>query len=497
MSDPDARRILEALASAPRKLLIDGEWVPAASGEVLDCVNPSTGEVITQLAAGGAADIDAAVSAARKALIGPWRSWSPADRQNLLLGLADLIERHAREMRLLDVVDMGKPVSMPGGLRFPIETVRFFAGLATKITGHTIANSEPGDMLTYTLREPVGVVGGIIAWNGPVGAAIWKLAPALAAGCTIVLKPAEEASLTPLRLGEFLQELGIPRGVVNIVTGVGEIAGAALSAHPDVDKIAFTGSTETGRRVVQAASGNLKRVSLELGGKSPDVVFADADVDAAVPGVAMGMFANTGQVCCAGTRIFVQRPIYDEFLDRLASFVAQLKVGNSLDPSTEIGPVVSAEHLDRVSRYLKYGVSEGATTVVGGSRIVDGSLADGYFLEPTIFADLPADSRVRDEEIFGPIAAVMAFDDLDEVAGRANDTRYGLGSGIWTKSLDNAHRLSRRLQAGVVWINTYSNFDPAVPFGGVKSSGWGRELGAEAIDEYLNTKAVWIQAGEP
>jgi acyl-CoA reductase-like NAD-dependent aldehyde dehydrogenase len=408
VSDLEANRILDALASAPRRLLIGGEWVAAASGDLLDCVNPSTGEVITRLAAGGAPDIDAAVRAARIALSGPWRSWTPVDRQNLLLGLADLMEAHARELRLLDVVDMGKPVSMPGGLRFPIETVRFFAGLATKITGHTIANSEPGEMLTYTLREPVGVVGGIIAWNGPVGAAIWKLAPALAAGCTIVLKPAEEASLTPLRLGEFLQELGVPPGVVNIVTGVGEVAGAALTAHPDVDKIAFTGSIETGRRVVQAASGNLKRVSLELGGKSPNIVF-----------------------------------------------------------------------------------------VTGGSRIVDGPLAHGYFLEPTIFTDLPVDSRVTNEEIFGPIAAVMPFDDLDEVAERANNTRYGLGSGIWTTNLKNAHRLSRRLQAGVVWINTYSNFDPAVPFGGVKESGWGRELGAEAIDAYLNTKAVWVQVGEP
>jgi aldehyde dehydrogenase (NAD+) len=346
-------------------------------------------------------------------------------------------------------------------------------------------------VLSYTLREPVGVVAAIVPWNRPISNAIWKIAPVLATGCTMVLKPAEEASLAALRLGELLTEAGLPDGVVNIMTGFGS-AGAALAEHADVDKVAFTGSTETGRRIIHAAAGNLKRVSLELGGKSPDVVFADADLSRAIPGAAMGVFANSGQVCCAGTRIFVERPVYDEFVDGVSAFADGLKVGNSLDPDTRIGPVVSAEQLERVTGYLDAGRSEGARTTAGGRRLETDDLAQGYFVAPTVFADVRDDMRVAREEIFGPVACVLPFDSLEEVAARSNDTTYGLAGGIWTREVGKAHRLASEMRTGTVWVNTMLLFDPAVPFGGHKMSGWGLEMGQHSLDEYLNVKSVWI-----
>jgi aldehyde dehydrogenase (NAD+) len=480
------------LQGGAKLLLIGGEWVPARSGKTFDSVNPSTGEVIARLAHGEAEDIDAAVQAARAAFEGPWSRFTPAQRQNVLLKLADLVEENYPELRLLDVVDMGAPISQPGVGEMAAETLRYYAGWPTKLRGQTVANSSQGSVFTYTLKEPVGVVGSIIPWNVPLLAAVWKIAPVLATGCTMILKPAEEAALAPLRLGELLQELDLPGGVVNIVTGFGE-AGAALTHHPDVDKIAFTGSTATGQAIVRAAAGNLKRVTLELGGKSPDVVFADADLDVAVPGAGMGVFANSGQVCVAGSRIFVERPIYEEFVARVSMFADSLKVGNSLDPTTEIGPIVSQPQLDRVNRYLDAGKAEGARMMAGGERLVEGELAKGYFIPPTVFADVHDEMSIAQDEIFGPVASVLPFDEIDEVARRANQTQFGLAGGVWTRDLGTAHRMAHAIRSGVVWVNMYGDLDPAMPFGGAKMSGWGNELSSYSLDEYLNVKAVWIR----
>ena len=485
----------EFLDDRPKSLLIDGRWVPAASGKTFPAVNPSTGAVIATLAEGDRADIDLAVAAARRAFGGPWARFTPQQRQNVLLRLADLVDAHFEELHLLDVVDMGVPISMTGGPGWFSEVLRYYAGWATKIEGETVANSAPGSFFSYTLKGPVGVVGSIIPWNGPLSSAIWKIAPVLATGCTMVLKPAEEAALSPLRLGELIGELDLPDGVVNIVTGFGETAGAALSAHPDVDKVAFTGSSATGQEIVRAAAGNLKRVSLELGGKSPDVIFADADLEAAVLGAGMGVFANSGQVCCAGTRVFVQRPVYDEFVDGVSKLANSLTVGNSLDPSTLIGPLVSETQLDRVTGYLDSGAAEGARATAGGARATDGALADGYFVPPTVFADVEDSMRIAQEEIFGPVASILPFNDIDEVGPRANSTQFGLGGGVWTRDVGKAHRLAAEINTGVVWVNSYGNFDPAMPFGGSKMSGWGKELSRHSIDEYVHVKAVWINTG--
>jgi aldehyde dehydrogenase (NAD+) len=446
------------------------------------------------LAKGEAEDIDAAVTAARRAFEGPWSQFTPVQRQNVLLRLADLLDENAQELRLLDVLDMGSPIGRPQNKGSgPSQALRYYAGWATKIHGETVPNSAPGEYFSYTLKGPVGVVGAIIPWNGPLGSAIWKIAPVLATGCTVVLKPAEQASLSPLRLGELIQALDLPPGVVNIVTGFGE-AGAALSSHPDVDKVAFTGSTATGQKIVRAAAGNLKRVSLELGGKSPDVIFADADLDAAVQGAGFaGVFSNSGQSCCAGSRIFVERPIYDEFVERLAALAKSLKVGNSLDPVTQIGPLVSQAQLERVTGYMDSGKQEGARPSAGGERLVDGPLSDGYFVAPTVFTDVNDDMRIATEEIFGPVACVMPFDTIEEVTKRANATQFGLAGGVWTRDVGKAHRMARAIHTGVVWVNSYLVLEPAMPFGGVKMSGWGRELGMHSLDEYLNVKSVWIR----
>jgi aldehyde dehydrogenase (NAD+) len=494
--------LIQPIAAAPhpyadgsyKQMLIDGKWQDAASGKRFETHNPATGALLATVAEGDARDINLAVSAARRAFEGPWSKFKPYERQALLLKLADLVEANFDELSMLDTLDMGAPISRTRGTKQRVlGMLRFYAGQATSLHGSTIENSLPGDIFSYTLKEPVGVVGAIIPWNGPLGASVWKIGPALATGCTVVLKPVEESPLTSLRLGELAMEAGVPPGVVNVVPGFGETAGAALAEHRDVDKVAFTGSHFTGQSIIRASAGNLKRVSLELGGKSPDIVFADADLDAAVPGAAMAVFANSGQICSAGTRLFVEQRIYDEFVGRVADYGKTLKVGNGADPQTQIGPLVSAEQLARVTGYLDAGSKEGANALTGGARLTEGALADGYFVPPTVFSNVRDDMKIAQEEIFGPVISAIPFTDTDDLIRRANATTFGLGSGVWTKDVSKAHKLAKAIRAGSVWVNCYQAMDPAVPFGGYKMSGYGRESGVQHLDEYLNTKAVWIK----
>ncbi|MER8991844.1 aldehyde dehydrogenase family protein [Mesorhizobium sp. M0074] len=477
-----------------RQMFIGGGWVDARSGRTTESRNPATGAVIATVPRADRQDIDSAVTAARKAFEGPWSRFKPYERQVLLLRIADLFEKHWEEISRSDTTDMGMPIIRTRANRNRvIGMLRYYAGMATALHGETIDNSLPGEIVSFTRKEPVGVVGAIIPWNAPTAASIWKIGPALATGCTIVLKPSEEAPLTPLLIADIMNEAGVPEGVVNIVTGTGTEAGAALAEHMGVDKIVFTGSTATGQSIVRASAGNLKRVSLELGGKSPVIVCADADLDKAVPVAAMSVFANSGQICIAGSRLFVERAVHDEFVERLAAYAKGLRVGDGIDPATEIGPLVSEKQLQRVTGYLEAGTAEGAKLVTGGTRLVEGALAAGNFVAPTVFAGVSDDMKIAREEIFGPVISALPFDALDEAVERANNTPYGLAAGVCTQNLATAHQLSRKIRAGSVWVNTYHAIDPAVPFGGYKMSGYGREGGAEHLAEYLNTKGVFIK----
>jgi len=473
------------------KMLIDGKWVAARSGKTFSVEDPATQETIAEVPAGDKADIDLAVAAARRAFeTGPWSRISPGERSRIVWRLGDLLEKHADEFAELEALDNGKPVTnaSQGDVQGSIDMFRYMAGWATRLNGETIPVSSPGNWHAYTLREPVGVVGQIIPWNFPLMMAAWKLAPALAAGCTIVLKPAEQTPLSALRFGELILEAGIPDGVVNIVTGFGETAGAALAEHPDVDKVAFTGSTEVGKLIVRAAAGNLKRVSLELGGKSPAIVFPDADLDLAIAGTASAIFYNQGQCCTAGSRLFAHKSIYDRVVDGVVAEAGKLKVGHGLDPSVNLGPLVSKEQHDRVTGFIDSGRSQGAEIVTGGQAVGK----QGYFVEPTVLAKTNRDMRVVREEIFGPVVCIQSFDDdsLDAVAKFANDTEYGLQASVWTQNLRLAHMMARKIKAGTICINNHNYGDPAFPFGGYKQSGWGREMGKEVMEHYTETKSV-------
>jgi aldehyde dehydrogenase (NAD+) len=482
------------LDGQPKRLLIGSSWVEASSGEARETRNPATGEVIAAVADGSAADVDRAVTAARAAFEGPWSKWTPYDRQRALLQLADLVESNYDELSLLDTLDMGAPWSRTRISRRNVGLLHWYAAQAVNIRGETIPSSLPGDAFSYTTREPVGVVGAIIPWNAPITSVAWKLGPVLATGCTAVLKPAEQASLSSLRFAELVLEAGFPPGVVNVVTGRGSVAGAALAAHPDVDKISFTGSHSTGQEVVRASAVNMKRLTLELGGKSPNIVFDDADLELAIPGAATAIFANCGQVCSAGSRLFVQRKIYDDVVEGVARIAAGIRVGNGVDPATEMGPLVSDEQRDRVVSYLDLGRSEGATVVTGGKPMAGPGLEGGYFVAPTVFNDVHGGMRIANEEIFGPVVVAIPFDDIDDVAALANATPFGLASGVWTRDIGRAQAMTRRIRAGTVWVNTWQAMDPAVPFGGWKLSGYGRESGTEQLEGYLNTKTVWIKS---
>ncbi len=483
------RTDLPATARKPGKLFIDNRFVDAASGKTFDTIDPATEEVLTSVAEGDKADVDVAVAAARRAFEGgSWPRASARERGRLLMRIADLITKNAEELARLESLDNGKPIGETSAVDIPqaAEVFAYYGGWADKVYGQTIPVGE--SFFTYTLREPHGVCGQIIPWNFPLLMAAWKLAPALACGNTCVLKPAEQTPLTALRLAELLLEADIPPGVVNIVTGFGPTAGAAIAEHRGVDKVAFTGSTEVGRIIQRAAATNLKSVSLELGGKSPNIVFADADLAEAVKGAMTGIFFNQGEVCCAGSRLFVEESVHDEFVDRLAERARSIKVGDPLDASTQMGAQVSEEQFTKILGYIDAGTSGGAKLVTGGKRAHD----KGYFLQPTIFTGVRHDMRIAQEEIFGPVVSTLTFRDLDEVVAAGNATNYGLAAAVWTRDISKAHRVARALRAGTVWVNTYNTFDTGVPFGGYKESGIGRELGSQALDLYTQTKSVWV-----
>ena len=482
-----------SLGAGFRQMYVNGKWTDSSSGETFDVVNPATETVLSSVSAGSTQDVDRAVAAARAQFDGgEWSKMPGPQRGRLLYRLADLIERDKEYLAKLESATVGKPLFEPTMLDIPnsIDTFRYFAGWADKIEGRTIptAGAFGHTVFNYTIREPVGVIGAITPWNAPTMIAAWKLAPALAAGCTVVMKPSEEAPLTTLHIAKLMEEVGFPAGVFNVVTGLGEVAGAALARHPGIDKISFTGSPEVGREIQKAAADGFKRVTLELGGKTPHIVLADAPMEAAVAGVAMGLFANSGQICAAGTRIFVHRSKYEQVLEGLGAAANNVKQGDPFNPETQMGALVSRKQLDRVEGYVKLGVQEGAKVVAGGDR----RSGKGYFFKPTILTNVRNDMRVAQEEIFGPVGAVMPFDDTEEAVRLANATRYGLSASVWTRDINAAHAIAARVRAGTVWINGWGAIDPRLPWGGFKTSGIGRELGVRGIDACTEDNVVSV-----
>jgi len=489
-----------AFAGSRHRMLIGGEFVSAVSGKTFPVFNPANGEVICEVPEGDHHDVDKAVHAARKAFdSGPWHTMSPSARGKLLWRLADLLEQHTDEFAELESLDNGKPVSVARVADVPlaVDLFRYMAGWATKTLGSTIPLSAGHDFFSYTVREPIGVVAQIIPWNFPLLMAAWKLGPALATGCTVVMKLAEQTPLTGLRLAQLIAEAGFPAGVVNILTGFGEPCGAPLAAHDLVDKVAFTGSTEVGKLIARAATGNLKKVTLELGGKSPAIIFPDADMDAAIAGAASAIFFNQGQCCCAGSRLFAHESVFDQVVEGMSKAAGKIKMGPGLDPATEMGPLVSEEQFDRVTGYIASGRQQGARVWTekngaGGNRFSD----RGYFVQPTVISEVRPDMKVVAEEIFGPVVVAQRFSsdsDLDKLAMQANDTVFGLAASVWTRDLSAAHKMARRIKAGTIWINCHNVFDAALPFGGYKQSGWGREMGAEVLNNYTEVKAVTMK----
>jgi aldehyde dehydrogenase (NAD+) len=484
---------VSSFLSNPNKThFIDGKWQPSRKGESIETFNPATGKVLARLARGRKEDVDSAVASARKAFEGPWSRFTPHERYALMLRVCDVLEKNFDELAILESLDMGAPISRTRAMKKNlIQTVMYFASQAMNWSGTTIPNSLPGNYTTLTLKAPVGVIGGIIPWNAPLISMWWIMGGVLATGCTGIIKTAEDASLTTLRTAELLVEAGVPPGVINVVTGLGAEAGAALAAHMDVDRISFTGSTATGREIIKASAGNMKRIQLELGGKSPDIVFADADLAKAVPGAAMGVYNNSGQICSAGTRIFVQRSIQEEFIARMEEYTKLIKVGDPFNPSSQLGPLISQRQLDRVMSYITIGREEGAHLAVGGNRL-GGELAEGYFVAPTVFSNVTNDMRIAREEIFGPVASVIAFDTVEEAIRLGNATDYGLGGAVWTSHVGTMMAAMHGIKAGKIWINSYGLADPAVGFSGYKQSGYGMKGGMQHIDGFLYEKSVYI-----
>lgn len=487
------RRVERFLSGGAKKLFIGGDFIESASGKTFDTINPATGEKITSVYEADQEDVEVAVQAAEKAFHGEWSRLTASERGQVLWKLADLMEEHLEPLAQLEALDNGKPVTHARAADLPlsIDHFRYYAGWATKVTGEVIDNSSGKNMLTYTRREPVGVVGQIIPWNFPILMLAWKMGAALATGNVIVFKTAEQTPLSALYLAELIQEAGFPPGVVNILSGFGETAGDAIVKHPRIRKVAFTGSTEVGKRIQERATGNLKRLSLELGGKSPNIIFSDADLSKAIPGSMMGIFFNQGQACSAGSRLYIHKKVYDEVLAEMTSRASKMKLGAGLDERTNLGPLVSEEQFKRVTNYLEEGHRAGAESLIGGQPL-DRS---GYFIPPTIFSDVDHSMSIVQEEIFGPVLSAMPFDDEDDLADiihRANDTEYGLAAGIWTTDVRKAHKVAHSLEAGTVWVNDYNALDAAVPFGGYKQSGYGREMGSYALDLYTQVKSVWV-----